>query len=256
MVIKNFKDYLDNINEGLIKTNRPDVVLNKTLQTLHLLGVDIRGSHTIDSISVELPNFHFIPINKVENIFDVIMVYMVNMGGWFPSYMEVTSIHKMEKKSKYDFVDLMRNHDSYETVKIIFEAKFGVLETNIPDKLYHISIKEYDHKILKNGLIPRSKSKLTSHLDRIFVCKTISDCESLVPEMMMYYSSEMDNNIYVKGKKKYKKNTNFVIFEIDNTDQFIKNLYKDPRYDNGYYVIDNIPPTYNNIQILKIVKEI
>lgn len=249
MVIKNFKDYLDAINEGLIKTHDPNIVLKNALNILHLLNININGTYTNNTIELELPNFYNIPINKVEEIFDVIMVYMVNMGGWFPSKMTITSIHKLSKKSKYSFENLMRNHDVYDNIIISFESKFGDIEPVIPDKLYHLTIKEYEQKILKYGLTPRSKSKLTSHTDRIFLCKTISDCELLSPQMKIYYNSEKDNNIYINGNKKYKKDTNLLILEIDNKDNVIKKLYKDPNYINGYYTLDNIPPKY-----IKVVK--
>lgn len=41
-----------------------------------------------------------------------------------------------------------------------------------------------------------------------------------------------------------------LILEIDNNDNIIKKLYKDPNYvERGYYTVDNIPPKY-----IKVVK--
>ena len=44
-----------------------------------------------------------------------------------------------------------------------------------------------------------------------------------------------------------KTNTKWVIYKIDTTNLDIK-LYKDPSYNNGYYIVDNIPPS--NISIV------
>lgn len=60
--------------------------------------------------------------------------------------------------------------------------------------------------------------------------------------MKLYYNDEKMFNVYNKQKRKYKKDTIPIIFEIDNSDQFINKLYKDPNYTDGYYVLDNIPP--------------
>jgi hypothetical protein len=39
-----------------------------------------------------------------------------------------------------------------------------------------------------------------------------------------------------------KKDSKPIIFEIDNSDSFIKKLYKDPNYENGFYTLENIKP--------------
>ena len=52
---------------------------------------------------------------------------------------------------------------------------------------------------------------------------------------------ERDYNMYSLSKKKWKKDISPVIFEIDNSNDFIKNLYRDPNYSSGYFTIDNIP---------------
>ena len=41
MIIKNFKDYLDSINEGLIKTLDGEKAINYLVQTLSLLNFDV-----------------------------------------------------------------------------------------------------------------------------------------------------------------------------------------------------------------------
>lgn len=76
------------------------------------------------------------------------------------------------------------------------------------------------------------KSKLSSHIDRIYLCKSIDNCKILIPQMKLYYFEEKDNNIYKLGNKKYKKNIKWIIYEINNSNDII--LYKDHRYLNGF----------------------
>ena len=112
--------------------------------------------------------------------------------------------------------------------------------------LYHLSVQEYKDKILKNGIFPKSKSKLSSHVDRVYLYKTIDDCKILIPQMKLHYSEEMNVNHYELGNKKWRKNTKWIIYKIIGDYK----LYKDPRYDGGYYTMDNIDP--NNISIIEI----
>ena len=83
---------------------------------------------------------------------------------------------------------------------------------------------------------PKSKSKLSSHTDRIYLCKSIEDCEILIPQMKLYYSEERDTNLYKLNNKKYRKDTKWIIYEISNTSNL--KLYNDPRY----YTLENINP--------------
>ena len=126
---------------------------------------------------------------------------------------------------------------------------FDKIDFNRPNKLYHLSIKEYQSKILKSGLSPKEKSKLTNHPDRIYLCANIDDCKSLINKMRIHHEMERDYNMYSLSKRKWKMDISPVIFEIDNSNDFIKNLYRDPNYSNGYFTIDNISPDKINIYI-------
>ena len=92
--------------------------------------------------------------------------------------------------------------------------------------------------ILKKGIVPKSKNKISKHLDRIYVCKTEEDCRSLINKM---------NSIYSNKSRKSTIDTTPVILKFEIKDM---NLYKDPNFDGkGYYVIDSIPP--NLIEIIE-----
>lgn len=240
-MIKYFKDYIDSINEGLIKTYDGEIV-SKNLYNL-LIGLNINFSIKFidNNIKLIFNFFNSIPVSQLDLLFDMINSSIINRGGWFPSQMKITNIHGLELSNKYNLSNLYLNHSQYNIVEIIYESNFGIEVFNIPDKLYHLSITEYKTKILKYGLSPKSNNKLTSHLDRIYLCDSINDCRYLINRMSLYYNEEKLFNIYNKEKKNYVKNTIPIIFEIDNSDKFIKKLYKDPNYINGFYVLDNIP---------------
>jgi hypothetical protein len=61
------------------------------------------------------------------------------------------------------------------------------------------------------------------------------DCYNLIPRMKFHYANRKLNN------KKDKLNDKWIIWEIDTSDLNIK-LYKDPNYEGGYYIVDNISP--------------
>lgn len=249
-LIKYFNEYINLINEGLIKTHDPELVLNTTLHKL--IDFDINGklikSHGNFKISISVNYVNKLTFENFKLILDIITQNLVNFGGYFVSIIKATSIHNQVNNIKGDIYQLLPNIKYYNCLEFIFESKFDKIENDIPEKLYHLTIKEYLDKILKNGLIPKSSSKLTSHSDRIYVCKTIEDCENLKIQMKLHYSMELDKMMYGLNKKDYKKDTDMIIVEIDNSDDFIKTLYVDPNYKDGYFIVENIPP--NKIKVL------
>lgn len=242
-MIKYFKDYIESINEGLIKTYPGEIVLKDILKSLEHLHINTSGKFEDNKIELNIHNFNIIPLNKIRHLFDHIDTFVVKRGGWFPSTMNIIKLTNIHKLSKYNFEDIIRIHDEIDSISIIYESKFDTEEIDIPKILYHLTIKEYCKSINKIGLIPRSKSKLSSHLDRIYVCKTKEDCIDLIPKMMLYYTGEEDENIYKLGKKFFSKDITPIVYEIDNSSNIINKLYLDINYDKrGYFVLNNIPP--------------
>lgn len=250
MIIKYFKDYIVSLNEGLIKTYPGDVV--STNLTNYLISLDILFNVEFlkdkNKIILTLNFFNSISTSNLDYLFDGINSIIVNRGGWFPTQMNIENVYGMKNTLKYNINNLYLNNKVYNNVQIVYEAKYDEKIETIPAKLYHLSIGEYKKKIIKYGLYPKSKDKLTSHLDRVYLCDNIGDCEYLITRMKLYYNEEKLFNIYNKQKRNYDKNTTPIIFEIDNSEQFIKSLYKDPNYENGYYTLDNIPP--NKIKLV------
>ena len=236
----NLLNYLEFIKEGLIKTQPADVVLRKVIFLPNNLIYVINYTKSDNLIHFEILFFN--KLSEISKTFDAIESYFINMMGWFPSMMKIISLSGMENDIQYNKDYLIKNMSFISKVNIIFESKFDI-ESNIPDKLYHLSIKEFENSILKNGLSPKSKSKISYHDSRIYVCKSILNCKSLIPNMEMIYNQQKWSN------PKSKINDDWVIYEIDTSGLDI-DLYYDPNYIGGYYLLKNIPS--NNIKIVEV----
>lgn len=232
-------NYLEFIKEGLIKTQPSDIVLRKVNFLPNNLIYKINHTESDNLINLEI--FFFNKLSEISKTFDVIESYFINMMGWFPSNMIITNLSGMENTIQYNRDYLIKNMNFISKVNIIFESKFDI-ESNIPDKLYHLSIKEFQNSIMKSGLSPKSKSKISYHDSRIYVCKTILDCKSLISNMKMFYSQQKWSN------PKSKINDSWIIYEIDTNGLDIK-LYHDPNYLSGYYLLSNTPSS--NIEIVE-----
>jgi len=221
------------LNETL-KTHDIDITINKVTDELSLMRFNFEViKNNNNSISIRLNNFN--NINGVGLYLDVLNRLLIDRHGWFPTKMEITNLSVSKNMFPYNEEILIGEGSIYfDNVNITYEAKYDI-EFNIPPKLYHLSISQYELEVLKWGLVPKSKSKLSKHLDRIYVCVDPKDCYNLIPRMKFHYANRKLNN------KKDKLNDKWIIWEIDTSDLNIK-LYKDPNYEGGYYIVDNISP--------------
>jgi hypothetical protein len=236
LFIKKWSEFI--LNETL-KTHNIDLTVSNVKSELALLNYNFNiGIKQNNTISLELLDYRY--IIGIELYLDVIDNLFIDRHGWFPSKMIITNFSGMVNEFSYD-EDMLKSDNSkyFQTVEIIYESKYDI-ETNIPKKLFHLSIQEYKTDILKYGLVPKSKNKLSKHLDRIYVCENINDCYNLINRMKInYFANKMKNS-------KNKINDKWIIYEIDSSRLNIK-LYKDPNYNNGFYIIDNIIKDLVNI---------
>lgn len=224
-------NYLEFIKEGLINTQPADVVLRKVIFLPNNLIYSINHTKSDNLIHFEILFFN--KLSEVSKTFDAIESYFINMMGWFPSMMRIISMSGMENTIQYNRDYLIKSMSFISKVDIIFESKFDI-ESDIPGKIYHLSIKEFEKSILKGGISPKSKSKVSYHDSRIYVCKTILGCKSLIANMKMIYNQQKWSN------PKSKIDDRWTIWEIDTNGLDIK-LYTDPNYVGGYYILNNIP---------------
>jgi hypothetical protein len=195
-----------NIEEGLIKTTDIN-------QTIHLLKKQFKFIFTID-IAANTFNIEIEKANKKE-VDDLLKA--TNNLGWFPAYMSTPEYMGKWSESKIMFD---------ESLVIDFEAKYDTYIEKTPEFLYHIAPEKNWTKIEKIGLTPKSRSKLSYHPDRVYLAKTEKDAKFLVLRF-----------------KTNTKNGDWVLLKIDTSYTPYIRLYQDPNYKQGYYTMNNIPPS-------------
>lgn len=200
---KDFDIYIKNENEilleGLIKThptqNSIDILQKRFKELRVEIGRDENEIY-IEGNFDELKNY--LPI--INNLGYFISILTLNGNDWI---------------KKYD--------DKTKPVAIYLEPKFDIKIFPLPNILYHTSPKKYDKKILKIGLIPKSKNQLSNHPDRIY----LSDNLNMSKIFGNYIINQNIDNDYS-------------IFKIDTTNLKI-NLYRDINaIPFGFYTENNI----------------
>lgn len=121
-----------------------------------------------------------------------------------------------------------------DNIVIQYEARFDEEVENIPDILYHLTPDIRYEKIERLGLVPKSKSKITTHPERIYFFTDL--------KMSKWLKDELYENEPIESKNKIEK---YFLLEIDYRQ--LKNkfkLYIDPNLTNGVYMTGNVPPLY------------
>lgn len=246
-----FDEFVHCLNEGLIKTYDIDITIESINNTIKNYNIKFNINKKLNNTFSIKFNDVYITRNIIE-IIEIVISELFNLCGWFPSKMEMENIYNNKNTKKFDINNIKMYFKNLQSIEITFESKFDVKILNIPKKLYHLTIQEYEKNILKYGLITKYKSKLTSHDydGRIYLCDTINKCKSLINKMNLYYKEEKYDILSdIRNKNKiYNKNTMWIIYEIDTETSNIDKLYIDPNFIGGYYYLNNIP-----INSLKIV---
>jgi hypothetical protein len=227
-MIKDYKEYVSQIKEGLIITHNID-------NAISILEMNLNSIIGNNFILNKVSNYIFqIELNYDINIkFIDVLFTIINNCGYFPSYLWLNDkINSTSYKYNYDRLIKDINNKNITYLKIRCEAKYDDL-IDTYGTFYHVCKKQNLDKILKIGLVPKSKSKTSYHPDRIYLLNNISDAENLINRFNFYDSS-----------------SEYIILKINiNKEDNIK-LYNDPNYNKkGCYTYDNI--NKNNISIVK-----
>ena len=227
-----FKNFILNINEGLIKT----VDVNNAIEIVNrsLIGVDywhsIEKYENLGKFSIKFEGI--IPSNIIEGLFGII-----NNLGYFCSYIELYKGVISKKLTWKDIPDYISKSKNCNGVKFMFESKFDELLQHKPNLVYHVCKKVNINKILKIGLSPKSKSKKSYHPERIYVSLHLNTA------LKMLNNFRFDD--IVNGD-----DFDYDILEIDLSDSYYSDikLFKDPNFVGGYYTYQNFRP--KDIKIL------
>jgi hypothetical protein len=225
---------------------------NKIIEELYLYeglictrNISIVYSHMTQwNANKNIAFFIFGKGNKLENRLGVLLtktlpekelendIKKLNNYGWFPSY--YYSKNDMAKKHVYNEKELFSFYKNEEKTIIVFDAKYDYeVGMDNYEFLYHISPLTNKEKILKLGLSPKSKNKVTTHPNRVYLSFSNNDVKKLVG----------DNNFYPNEKI-------FIVFKIK-LNELLKRremkFFADPAFKDGIYTYENIPPHYIEI---------
>jgi len=239
-----FESFINKLNEGLIKTYDID----KTTKDIDRIILSHNLNYSLNILNNNTFKIDIFDLDKIKYLkltLDDILSRLFNLYGWFPSKLISTSANGYTNNDRFSLDYILNPNNKVINISITFESKYDKIDIDIPEKLYHLSIQQYEKDILQKGIILKGKSKLTSHDydGRIYLCKNISHCKNLINSMTIFYSKEKDSILYSgkNNKKIYNKKTTWVIYEIDTEIGNIKTLYQDPNYPNfGYYYLNNI----------------
>ena len=226
MIYKNIENFIDSINEGLIRTydmNTSVSILKKWYNSMtNYFNISILNNDT----------FEITIIDKISTSLFSILIRDVNNLGYFPSVVYLVNENNMTNKFNYDFDKINNIIMSKNIIKLILvcEKKFDD-EVIISDIIYHVCKEQNISKILKNGLSPRSKNRISTHPERVYFCLDIESCEDLI------------DRFKINDKIKNLPEQNYKILEIDIPDLDRKIIFrKDPNMSkDGIYTYNNIP---------------
>jgi hypothetical protein len=206
--------------EGLIKS----YPLYDVIRILKNKNYDVKENYKDNTFSLK-----FLFSNNIdEALIDYNKIMQItNTCGYFCSNMkgeDNKAQFVIEKYNLENFKKLINN--KLNLINFSFEAKYDIFIEKIPDNLYHLTPTRNVDKILKNGLIPKSRSKKSYHPERIYLTK----------------SSE-DLTILFKGFYEKTKIKEWTILKINTHILEYLQIYKDPNFkEKGYYTLNTLPP--------------
>ena len=199
------------IREGLIMTHSLDYTVNHIKRFLGNLYSVIHNYNNNESIFVVYFK------TKDKNV-DTLLKFTNNMGYFVSSYVKDGDLFK--PVGDLTDIDGLR-----------FEAKYDMEAINLNRYIYHVTDKKNLDKILKIGLTPKTKSKLSYHPERIYLAKNENSVNDII-------------ELFKRG--------NFIneplVLKID-TNNLPNVFLVDKQFDGGVYTQQNIPP--KNIEIVE-----
>ena len=153
------------------------------------------------------------------------LITLTNNLGWYPCNLtydpNFKDAIKWDKKQN-NIKDLFLQ--GHRTIKFLFEPKFDTRAITFEKYLYHLAPTIYVKKILKNGLVPRSRSKKAYHPERVYLARSYQDVLRLIPSF-----------------KASTKINNWTILLVNTSLSDDLQLYQDQNFKNmGYWTLNPI----------------
>lgn len=146
-------------------------------------------------------------------------------------------ISKSVDDNSFEINNLTLNGGNSENIIFYFSKIFDIPE-NTPYIIYHLTLKEFYEKKIKNkGLNPKSQHMVSNDLDRLYLSSDINELYDFIAEKRNFLK-----NRYKKIKDIFKPDLdNWLILKIDLSSIPVFKLYKDTKMDNSYYTYESIP---------------
>jgi len=217
-----YNKYIEYIREGLIFTHNIEKYHGSLDIELNSIGINSK-------IDIQSKFLYDLTLFNTYNIDNDILKYIINLNqnllGYYPSFIWVKNNNGWNS-FKFDIKYL---NNKYKEIKIRFESKYdnGLYKNNmvVPKISYHLSPSKNRKRIMDIGLYPKSGSRKTYHMDRIYLFYDLDDYN------MLLKSLKFTDNI------KY-----YDLYRIELNNSYI--IHTDPNYINGFYTYDNISPKY------------
>lgn len=230
-MITNYKEYLNLIKEGLIRTyNIYKYELNLYMD-FNSVGIKT-NIEILDKLKFDI---EILNNNELEDAQYNVIIKTCNILGYFPSYLVV--YNENNNKNEFHF-DKQYLNNKYKKIIIRFEAKYsdGLYSNDIivPEYLYHLSPTKKIKKILEYGLEPKSNNRKTKYSERIYFFKDKTNYQDLLNNLKL---NDKINNL----------NDNYTLLKVKTNKKTI--YHTAPNYINGVYTYDNIHPKNITIEL-------
>lgn len=177
------------------------------------------------------------------------LMQLFNNLGWQPSIIAYTNMDDLNGKiirhkySEHEFkliFDTKKWESVYDILIIQFNAKFDI-EIDVPSRIYHISPMFNRNKILKSGLVPKSKNVLMLYENRIYFLLNNDKFKiQNLAEKLYKYIPQKTKNIF----KEKNIPIGFDIYEIMTNNIINQRWFKDPNLPEAVYCLMNISPMH------------
>ena len=222
--MKTYNNFIKSIKEGSIITHdifQAENVIKKYLLKLNLKNnITIKGNNILE-VDIIYNNFDKILIDNLLDLF--------NNLGYFPSLIYIKN-KNMSNQYLFKYDTLINDlNKKIINIKFILESTFDKKIENTYDSLYHVTRLSYIEKIKENGLVAKSKDKISYHPSRIYLSFDIENCNHLIKKFQM--NDLLNPNKYIDSKNKKGFNIKYydlVILKINSKNLNIV-LYKDSR---------------------------
>jgi hypothetical protein len=209
--MRNFEDWIVNassqtrlsnkdlLREGLIKTYPLSFFFRKINRLLGNSSIkfQIFKDELLNVLQLNIEYEGLRLINTIENT--------SNVSGYFIAQILVNNIPNKD----ISFESIIKTTSKDDVISILFESKFDKLFTDLPEEIYHVTLKQNLPKIQKSGLIPKFKWKLSFHLDRVYFTLSHDIAKTLIKEFSEVLQIEESKYIILKAKTNGLKNIKF-----------------------------------------------